>query len=75
MTPRPHYPVDPTDTWEDRAARVVETWEAWDAEPFDFFRTEALRDVMGEHVAALREQLAAAGWDAAKAREGEWVAR
>lgn len=53
--------------WDDRAARVVESWDAWCAAPrFDFKQDAAFLLVMAEHVEHLRKSLAFAGWEAAR---------
>lgn len=66
MNPRRQLaPTEPADTWEDRAARIIETFESWREAPFDFLRTAAFIDLMTEHCADLRAELAAAGWEAA----------
>lgn len=67
MNPRRQMvPSAPADTWDDEWARIVETWDAWIDQPFDFHANEMLRSVVGKHIDGLRAELARAGWRAAR---------
>lgn len=60
----PEFAAELVDVMDDRAARIVETWDAWREAPHDFIAAEHFLYVMGQLVQDLRDELAAAGWKA-----------
>jgi len=51
---------------EDRVARIVETWDRWREDPFQFGVHTAFVEVMAPFIEGLRRELARAGWEAAR---------
>lgn len=66
MTPHDALAAELAVVMDDRAARIVESWDAWRAEPWSFVEMQRFVEVMTEHVDDLRAELRAAGWEVAR---------